>query len=45
MSAAEDRDLGTGRPVWLDGRLPVISVKTLTRPIKCRPYAFLIFIT
>lgn len=35
MSATQERDLRTGRPVWLEGRLPVIPAKTLTRTASC----------
>ena len=35
MSATQERDLRTGRPVWLEGRLPAIPAKTLTRAVSC----------
>ena len=35
MSATVERDLRTGRAVWLERRLPVIHTKTLTRAVSC----------
>ena len=35
MSATVERDLRTGRAVWLERRLPVIPTKTLTRAVSC----------
>jgi glycine/D-amino acid oxidase-like deaminating enzyme len=35
MSATIKRDLRTGRPVWLERRLPPIATKALTRPVSC----------
>ncbi len=35
MSATIKRDLRTGRPVWLERRLPAIAAKALTRAVSC----------
>ena len=35
MSATVERDLRTGRAVWLERKLPVIHTKTLTRAVSC----------
>lgn len=35
MSATIKRDLRTGRPVWLERRLPAITAKALTRAVSC----------
>ena len=35
MSAIIKRDLRTGRPVWLERRLPAIATKKLTRAVSC----------
>lgn len=35
MSATVKRDLRTGRPLWLDRRLPPIATDALTRPVSC----------
>jgi glycine/D-amino acid oxidase-like deaminating enzyme len=35
MSATIKRDLRTGRPVWLQRRLPPIATKALTRTVSC----------
>ncbi len=35
MSATIKRDLRTGRPVWLERRLPTIATKALSRAVSC----------
>lgn len=35
MSATIKRDLRTGRPVWLERRLPAIVTSKLTRAVSC----------